>query len=129
LKNNRKLPKIISYQQYVNNFPEYPLKENEYPVIFSDWDNTPRAGIDGWLFDEADPKLFGELCSRAFKATENKQNDEKIVIIRSWNEWAEGNVLEPDNKHGLSYLKQFKKSLDSYSNEKVLRSEPKLPFV
>lgn len=129
LKNNRKLPKIISYQQYVNNFPEYPLKENEYPVIFSDWDNTPRAGIDGWLFDEADPKLFGELCSRAFKATENKQNDEKIVIIRSWNEWAEGNVLEPDNKHGLSYLKQFKKSLDSYSNENVLRSEPKLPFV
>jgi hypothetical protein len=117
LMKHNNLPKIVSYKEYVNHFPEYPLKTDSYPVIFTDWDNTPRAGMDGWLFDEANPKLFGELCMRAFKATENKNDDEKIVIIRSWNEWAEGNILEPDTKYGLSYLKQFKKSLTDYLND------------
>jgi hypothetical protein len=117
LKNDKSLPKIVSYYQYVDNFPEYPLNENTYPVIFTDWDNTPRAGKDGWLFDDARPELFSELCNRAFKATENKSDDEKIVVIRSWNEWAEGNILEPDDKNSYSYLQQFKKSLIEYSNK------------
>ena len=28
-----------------------------------------------------------------FRQTENKAGDEKIVIVKSWNEWAEGNVF------------------------------------
>lgn len=113
-KSKRKLPRIISYHDYVYHFPEHHLGENEYPWIFTDWDNTPRAGADGWLFDNATPELFGKLCDRAFRATENKPDEEKIVILKSWNEWAEGNCLEPDNKMGMAYLEQFKQSLDTY---------------
>ncbi len=114
VKSKKKLPRIISYKDYVAHYPEHFLKENEYPWIYPDWDNTPRAGTQGWLFDNASPELFGDLCTRAFGATQNKSDDEKIVIIKSWNEWAEGNCLEPDNKMGMSYLEQFKKSLDAY---------------
>lgn len=113
-KDVQKVPDIISYQKYVDGYPEQPMKNNQYPWIFSDWDNTPRAGADGWLFDGTSPELFGELCTTAFKETENKPVDEKIVIIRSWNEWAEGNYLEPDQKFGNAYLEQFKKSLAAY---------------
>jgi hypothetical protein len=118
VKRREKLPEIISYKEYVSNFPEHELAENEYPWIFTDWDNTPRAGTDGWLFDNASPEVFGELCKKAFQATENKPENEKIVIIKSWNEWAEGNYLEPDNKMGKSYLQQFKKSLEKYLSNK-----------
>lgn len=111
-----KKPDIISYKAYVNDFPEFPLTSSQYPWILADWDNTPRVGVDGWLFDSASPELFGELCTRAFKATENKNSGEKLVILRSWNEWAEGNYLEPDRKYGAAYLEQFQKSLNAYNN-------------
>jgi hypothetical protein len=91
LNSKKKLPRIISYEKYMKNYPEHILKENEYPWIYTDWDNTPRAGTQGWLFDNASPELFGNLCRCAFQTTENKPDDEKIVIIKSWNEWAEGN--------------------------------------
>jgi hypothetical protein len=117
VKSKKRLPRVISYKQYVAHYPEHFLKENEYPWIYSDWDNTPRAGTNGWLFDNASPELFGDLCTRAFRATENKPVAEKIVIIKSWNEWAEGNCLEPDNKMGMAYLQEFKNSLDAYSDK------------
>lgn len=112
-----RMPTIVSYKKYVDDYPENLLSKYQYPWIMADWDNTPRVGADGWLFEGATAKLFGELSTKAFEETENKGNDEKIVIVRSWNEWAEGNYLEPDNKWGLSYLEEFKKSLINYKGE------------
>ena len=42
-----------------------------------------------------------------------KQN--KIVILKSWNEWAEGNYIEPDLKYGRGYLEVLKRMLDKFS--------------
>lgn len=112
-----KQPTIVSYKKYVDDYPENRLSKYQYPWIMADWDNTPRVGADGWLFEGATAELFGELCTKAFEETENKMDGEKIVIVRSWNEWAEGNYLEPDNKWGLSYLEEFKKSLNNYKRE------------
>lgn len=113
----KKLPLIASYEKYLDRYPEQPLGPNQYPWVMTDWDNTPRAGAEGWLFEGATPELFGELCIRAFEATENKSPEEKIVIVRSWNEWAEGNYLEPDQKFGKAYLEAFNKSLSKYLNK------------
>lgn len=40
----------------------------------------------------------------ALKMVENKQPEHKILFLRSWNEWAEGNYMEPDLKFGHGYL-------------------------
>ena len=33
-----------------------------------------------------------------------KDKKEKIIFLKSWNEWGEGNYLEPDLKHGKKYI-------------------------
>ena len=110
------IPLIASYKKYVDRYPEQPLAPNQYPWVMTDWDNTPRAGTEGWLFEGSSPDLFSRLCLRAFETTENKPPDEKIVVLRSWNEWAEGNYLEPDQKFGNAYLEALKESLLIYQN-------------
>lgn len=37
--------------------------------------------------------------------------EKQIIFIKSWNEWAEGNYLEPDQEHGDGYLRVIKESL------------------
>lgn len=100
----------VDYINYVRKFPQYALKSNEYPMIYPDWDNSPRSGKDGWMFNNSSPQAFNQLLKKA-KQEIDKQTDnkEEILILKSWNEWAEGNYLEPDRKHGLSYLEQVKK--------------------
>ena len=46
----------------------------------------------------------------------NKQNNEhKMIFIKSWNEWAEGNYFEPDLEWGRGYLNAVKEIVQKYS--------------
>ncbi len=106
------LPNIVSYSKYVDKYPHRATGAHEYPMIYPGWDNTPRSGADGWLFENSSPDLFRALCLKAFRETDNKAEGEKIVLLKSWNEWAEGNYLEPDRKWGHGYLEAFKKAIE-----------------
>ena len=106
---------IISYQKYVEQYPDLAISSHEYPVVYADWDSTPRGGKKGWMFEGATPELFGKLCRKAFEETNNKPPEEKFVMIKSWNEWAEGNYLEPDTKYGLQYLEKLKSGLEAFA--------------
>ncbi len=113
-----KLPVIIQYKNYVNRYPDHSMTPKEYPLIYPGWDNTPRSGKDGWLFEKSSPALFRKLCVKAFEQTENKPDQEKIVILKSWNEWAEGNFLEPDSLYGHQFLQAFKGAIHDYEKSK-----------
>ena len=39
--------------------------------------------------------------------------EENLVFINAWNEWGEGNHLEPDLKHGHGYLEATRQALIS----------------
>jgi hypothetical protein len=43
---------------------------------------------------------------------QDRDPDEAIIFINAWNEWAEGNHLEPDLKFGRGYLEATKRALN-----------------
>ena len=77
---------------------------NVHPTVVPNWDNTPRCGRRGWLLTGSTPELFRIHLRETIQQVKAKPLDHRIVFIKSWNEWAEGNHLEPDLKYGKAYL-------------------------
>ena len=75
-----------------------------YPSVFVAWDNTPRRRHDGLVFHGSTPEGYAESLEAAVRSVEGRCFEERLVFINSWNEWGEGNHLEPDLRHGLSFL-------------------------
>jgi hypothetical protein len=99
-------PLVVDYANYISSYPARGLRRNEFPCIVPNWDNTPRCGKRGFLLCDSTPELFAELVERAFASMSETQYDtsEPLLFIKSWNEWAEGNYLEPDQEWGRTYL-------------------------
>jgi len=69
------------------------------------WDNTARRPNDGMILADSSPEAFGVWMRDVLRQTRWRHSgDERLVFINAWNEWAEGNHLEPDLRHGRGYL-------------------------
>lgn len=105
-------PLLLSYKKMNKHIWDSKLdvKENVIPFIIPNWDHTPRSGKRGRLFVDSTPHYFEQQASKVLKEVEKKNN--KLIILKSWNEWAEGNYMEPDLKWGKGYIKALKNALD-----------------
>lgn len=97
--------KKYKYKDIISHyFSELDTKENIYPTIVPNYDRSPRGGKKAVVFYGSTPDLFREHVQEALKIIENKKREHKILFLRSWNEWGEGNYIEPDAEFGRQYL-------------------------
>jgi hypothetical protein len=102
-------PTIYSYQDAIKILFSHPRTNfEEFPCVIPNWDNTPRSGKNGLIFHNASPELFRAHLKEAIARVGHKGKERRIIFIKSWNEWAEGNYLEPDLKFGRAYLDVIK---------------------
>ncbi len=90
-----------------------------FPCTFVNWDNTPRRGKNGIIIHNSSPikfQHFLEIHIQKLKEM-NFSTEENFIFINAWNEWAEGNYLEPNDRNGLSYLQAVKSAIQKYINE------------
>ena len=110
LRRRSPLPVIKSYasvqRQVIQTFGADSL-----PCLLPNWDNTPRSGRGGAVLHNSTPELFGEMVERAVDAVSLRPREERLIFVKSWNEWAEGNHLEPDLRHGMGYLEAIRESV------------------
>jgi lipopolysaccharide biosynthesis protein len=105
------LPRIISYDAYLSYFLKtFRIDNRILPVILPNYDHTPRSGKLGLVLHNSSPKQFGVFLRKLIKSLESKDSNNNIIIIKAWNEWGEGNYLEPDLKYGKEYLDEIKRS-------------------
>lgn len=86
--------------------------ENVFPTVMPNWDRSPRATSWDGIYVNATPKKFEEHISRALDLVRNKDPEHRIVILKSWNEWGEGNYVEPDQEFGHGWLDAVKNALN-----------------
>ena len=106
------LDNIFDYEDLVNHLKTYKLSENEHPIVLPNWDNSPRSGENGFILHNSTPDLFKEMVEDAIIKVETKYAPaERVIFVKAWNEWAEGNYLEPDKTFGKKYLESLLQAL------------------
>lgn len=83
---------------------KYDFEDNIYPCILPGWDRSPRSGRRAVIYKNSNPEAWQAHVKQAVKAVLHKDYEHRIIILRSWNEWGEGNYVEPDTRWGHAYL-------------------------
>ncbi|KYH43110.1 hypothetical protein AZH51_06310 [Branchiibius sp. NY16-3462-2] len=83
-------------------------RDDLMPCVYPNWDNTPRSGRDGLVITGSTPEKFRDLVTAAASSTLGRPAEERLLWVKSWNEWAEGNYLEPDLEFGHGWLEALR---------------------
>lgn len=81
------------------------------PSAYPNWDNTPRSRSRGLVLTGSHPDAFARNVRQAVATLDERPAQERLLWIKSWNEWAEGNYLEPDLEHGRGWLEALRTGL------------------
>ena len=87
-------------------------RDDVFPTLMPNWDHTPRSGANGYLFTNSTPKLFEEHAVDVLNKIAGKPKDKQICFLKSWNEWGEGNYMEPDLRYGKGYINALKRAIE-----------------
>jgi len=98
-------PVVYAYKDFVKSaFSNPGPRFEQFPCVVPNWDNTPRSNANGAVLHGSTPELFRVHLRQAMARVLGKEPDKRVIFVKSWNEWAEGNYLEPDLKFGKAYL-------------------------
>jgi hypothetical protein len=105
-------PTIYRYEDVCEGFVTNrvgPLPHvTRHVCLLPDWDNTPRSGPNGLVLHGSTPELFRRQVRTALSVGRSEPLEHRIAFLKSWNEWAEGNYVEPDLRFGRGYLEALR---------------------
>lgn len=106
-------PIIIPYKKAITYLLKdfEKLHEDVFPTMLPNWDHTPRSGSNGYLYSGSTPELFEQHAKAVVESISKKGDDRQIAFLKSWNEWGEGNYMEPDLKYGKGFIYALKNAL------------------
>ena len=104
---------IRNYRSYVGQLLVSPLPEHTmFRTVMPGWDETARARESATIFVNANPETFGYWVERGVELTRLRfTGDERLLFVRSWNEWDAACHLEPDARHGRRYLEALRQAV------------------
>ncbi len=105
---------VFSYRDFVE-FMSSRVSPNylRFPCVTPSWDNSPRRRRGATVFTGSSPKLFQQWLAHTIERELRSEGADKLVFINAWNEWAESNHLEPDQRYGHLYLEALREALQS----------------
>jgi lipopolysaccharide biosynthesis protein len=106
----RRSDHVASYRKFVANvLNEQPPPYLRWPCVTPGFDNSPRRSAGAWILKRPSPEIYrlwlAEAVRRSHEAARQyERRRDGLLFINAWNEWAEGNHLEPDQRFGHSFL-------------------------
>jgi lipopolysaccharide biosynthesis protein len=114
--------KVFEYKVLVENAlaaptPAYP----RVPCVCPSWDSSPRRKHDAYVLMNSTPELYEQWLSGVVNRMKpddcSEISADSLVFINAWNEWGEGNHLEPCQKWGRQYLEATRRVLGTPTSQ------------
>ncbi len=111
---------VFEYEELVRNALALPQpKYSRIPSVCPGWDNSPRRKRGAMILTDSTPEIYErwlrEVVDRRRDGIQLSENAgisaDSLVFITAWNEWAEGNHLEPCQRWGHQYLEATRRAL------------------
>ena len=83
-----------------------------YPSLLPNWDHSPRSGKRGSVLTHSDPAAFELHARQVLDGCRGKDPETNLIFLKSWNEWGEGNYMEPDLRYGKGFITALRKAVD-----------------
>ena len=97
--------RVLDYQSAAESAMELldcPWKR--FPSVMVGWDNTARRAQGATIYHGATPARYEHWLRVTADSLAHVRSEENYLFILAWNEWAEGNHLEPDQRYGRAFL-------------------------
>ena len=109
-------PLKLDYSKYVNYFERVygTEKENTIPCVVSNFDHSPRSRGEACVLVNQTPKQYVDFLNTVIHMQKEKGSTDidNLVFVKSWNEWGEGNYLEPDLEFKDEYVQLMHKQFN-----------------
>jgi hypothetical protein len=117
---------VYSYRslaQRMQSRASMPFKR--FRCVTPGWDNSPRRQRDALIFHGSTPTDYETwLGAMARDTLARFQGQERLLFVNAWNEWAEGNHLEPDQRWGRAYLESTARVVAAAEERDPARDRP-----
>lgn len=110
-------PTVFEYKDVIKDMVYEDCRNiDAIPTIEPNWDHSPRSGSKAIIYNNPKPELFYEVAKKAIDIVKDKPVEEQLIMIKSWNEWGEGNYMEPDLEYGKGYINALAKAIYEHKN-------------
>jgi hypothetical protein len=121
--------RVYNYAKVVENDLNYDFQKGQkiFPGVCPGWDNASRRTKGGALIlRNSSPELFRRWIIGKIKVTNWNLLPENFLFINAWNEWAEGNYLEPCEQWGDAYLVEMLNAFQNLKDDIITEPQEKL---
>jgi len=94
------------------------------PLCEAGWDSRPWHGINARIRTGKTPELWQKMLSNAKAYTDDPNHKlpegKKLIFCEAWNEYGEGDYIEPHAQYGFGYLEAVRQVFAPRSKEPAL---------
>ena len=85
-----------------------------FSCVTPSWDNSSRRKSFATILKDSHPDIYKDWLKTVIEKFLPPSTEENLVFINAWNEWAEGNHLEPGQKWGRAYLEATRRAINGH---------------
>jgi len=116
---------VIDYRDLVETvLAREEVPHLRFPGVTPAWDNSARRKKNAFIIADSTPEAYEYWLAETLRRIKDRPESQQLVFINAWNEWAEGNHLEPDQKFGRGYLEATRNALQQYQTNANIKPPP-----